>query len=129
MTAATAHGIGELRRIFGVQIRSAGCFAARPWNPTSDHPQGKGCDIFPDRAGIFPSGEPRDAGWRMAAWLRMNTEALRVKYVIWQGRFWDPDTGDRNGWGERYTGGGVYDPTDATGGHYDHVHLRVSFRE
>jgi len=22
------------------------------------------------------------------------------------------------GWGEPYTGGGVYDPTDATGGHF-----------
>ena len=34
---------------------------------------------------------------------------------------------DQDGWGRRYSGGGVYDVRDATGGHYDHVH--VSFRE
>jgi hypothetical protein len=48
----------------------------------------------------------------------------------------DPTTGvdaarlpptDRDGWGRRYTGGGVYDVRTATGGHYDHVH--VSFQE
>lgn len=50
-----------------------------------------------------------------------------MKYVIWQGRFWDTSTRDNGGWGTRYTGGGVYDPGDATGGHYDHIH--VSFRE
>jgi hypothetical protein len=127
VTAATANGINELRRLFGAQIRSAGCFAARPGNPTSDHPQGRGCDVFPDRLGIFPTGEPLTAGWRMAAWLRVHSEALRVKYVIWQGRYWDPRGRDSGGWGTRYTGGGVYDPNDATGGHYDHVH--VSFRE
>lgn len=63
----------------------------------------------------------------MAAWLRVHSEALRVKYVIWQGGFWDTSTRDNGGWGTRYTGGGVYDPGDATGGHYDHIH--VSFRE
>ncbi|PXY17485.1 hypothetical protein BA062_37515 [Prauserella flavalba] len=63
----------------------------------------------------------------MAAWLRVNAEALRVKYVIWQGRYWDPTTSDQEGWGERYTGGGVYNVADPTGGHYDHIH--VSFRE
>lgn len=127
VTAATANGISEVQRAFGSEVRSAGCFAPRPWNPASDHPQGKGCDIFPDRAGIFPTGEPLRAGWRMAAWLRVNAEALRVKYVIWQGRYWDPSTGDQGGWGEPYTGGGVYDVADPTGGHYDHIH--VSFRE
>ncbi|WP_116049699.1 lytic transglycosylase domain-containing protein [Amycolatopsis palatopharyngis] len=127
LTAATANGVGEIQRTFESQIRSAGCWAPRPWNPTSDHPKGRGCDLFPDRSGIFPSGEQLDAGWRIAAWLRVHAEALRVKYVIWQGRYWDPTTGDRGGWGEPYTGGGVYDAKDATGGHYDHIH--VSFKE
>jgi len=35
--------------------------------------------------------------------------------------------GDRDGWGTRYSGAGIYDVRTATGGHYDHVH--VSFRE
>ena len=38
---------------------------------------------------------------------------------------WNPDTGDQNGWGAPYTGGGIYNPTDPTGGHYDHIHLSV----
>ena len=37
-----------------------------------------------------------------------------------------PTTRDQNGWGRPYTGGGIYDPTDATGGHYDHIHLSVT---
>lgn len=127
VTAATANGITEVQRAFGTAVRSAGCWAPRPWNPTSDHPKGRGCDIFPDMAGIFPRGETLEAGWRMAAWLRMHADPLRVKYVIWQGRYWDPNTSDQGGWGERYTGGGVYDVADPTGGHYDHIH--VSFKE
>lgn len=127
LSAATAYAFGKLQEAFGPEIRSAGCWARRPWNPTSDHPAGRACDLFPDRAGIFPSGKQKAAGWRMAAWLRMNAAELRVKYVIWQGRYWDPSTGDQGGWGARYNGGGVYNPNDATGGHFDHVH--VSFRE
>ena len=50
---------------------------------------------------------------------------LNVKYVIWQGRIWSPNTSDVNGWGRPYTGGGMYDPVDATGGHWDHVHLSL----
>lgn len=127
LTPTTAHALREMQRLFGPQIRSAGCWARRPWNPTSDHPLGRACDVFPDRAGIFPSGPPLTAGWRLAAWLRANAETLRVKYVIWQGRYWDPATRDQGGWGEPYTGGGVYNTADPTGGHYDHVH--VSFTE
>ena len=32
-------------------------------------------------------------------------------------------TSDQGGWGHPYTGGGVYDPNDAVGGHYDHIHV------
>jgi len=52
--------------------------------------------------------------------------ALQVRYLIWQGRIWSPDGGDQNGWGRPYTGGGIYDATDATGGHYDHIHASVA---
>ena len=63
----------------------------------------------------------------MARWVRGHAEPLQVKYVIWQGRYWDPHVADHDGWGRRYSGAGVYDVRDATGGHYDHVH--ISFRE
>ncbi|MDL5154439.1 hypothetical protein [Actinomycetospora termitidis] len=61
----------------------------------------------------------------MATFLRENASELGVRYVIWQGRIWSRGAGDQGGWGRPYDGGGVYDPSDATGGHYDHVHVSV----
>ena len=58
--------------------------------------------------------------------MRDNADELGIRYVIWQGRIWyrgGSDAGDE--WGRPYNGGGVYDPTDATGGHFDHVHVSV----
>ena len=78
--------------------------------------------------GTFAQGADRDHGWEVADWLRANAGPLQVKYLIWQGRYWDPSVRDEPGnWGIRYTGGGIYDVRSATGGHFDHVH--ASFRE
>lgn len=131
LTPATAHALTEIDRVFGgyrsgPRIRSTTCWDAHAWNPSSDHPKGRACDLFPGAFGEFPTGPPLDAGWELANWLRTNADALHVRYVIWQGRIWQAGQGDVGGWGKRYTGGGVYDPTDATGGHFDHVH--VSFQ-
>lgn len=128
LTPATRHAYDEIVRTFGAPgpgqpIRSAGCWDAHAWNPSSDHPRGRACDFFPAAAGTFPTGEDLANGWALAQWLRAHAAALRVKYVIWQGRFWSPTTPDLDGWGRPYTGGGVYDPTDATGGHHDHIHV------
>jgi hypothetical protein len=106
-------------------IRSVTCWAERPWNPRSDHPAGRACDFFPTRPGTFPAGAELDDGWAVANWLRDNAGDLRVRYVIWQGRIWVRGGGDEDGWGRPYSGGGVYDPEDATGGHFDHVHVSV----
>ncbi|MBW0101419.1 hypothetical protein [Pseudonocardia sp. KRD291] len=130
LSAATRHAYDEIARIFGPPggssvLRSAGCWDAHAWNPTSDHPQGKACDFFPTTAGRFPQGQELQNGWRLANWLRTHAAALNVSYIIWQGRIWTPGTSDVGGWGRPYTGGGVYDPSDATGGHYDHVHLSI----
>lgn len=131
VTAATAHALAEIDRAFGSYrqgptILSAGCWDAHAWNPTSDHPKGRACDLFIGKAGTFPTGAALDHGWALANWLRANAAALRVRYVIWQGRIWQADTNrDTGGWGTKYTGGGIYDPTDATGGHYDHIHVSI----
>ena len=62
----------------------------------------------------------------MAHWLREDAGELGVRYVIWQGRIWSAGSSDAgDGWGRPYSGGGVYDPEDATGGHFDHVHVSV----
>ena len=77
--------------------------------------------------GRFAKGDDLEAGWRVARWFSEHADALKVRYLIWQGRYWAPGVADQGGWGRRYSGGGVYNTRDATGGHYDHVH--VSFQE
>jgi hypothetical protein len=132
LTGATHHGLEAVAATFdgwrdGPMIRSAGCWDRHAWNPRSDHPRGRACDLFATEAGRFARGDELAHGWEVAKWLRGHAGPLRVKYVIWQGRYWAPGVPDRGGWGRRYTGGGIYDVRDAAGGHYDHVH--VSFRE
>ncbi|TCK26939.1 hypothetical protein EV378_2785 [Pseudonocardia endophytica] len=133
LTGAARHGLATAEQVFGglddgPVIKKAGCWDAHAWNPTSDHPKGRACDLFPGEAGTFPKGEPLDNGWQIAHWFEKNAGPLKVKYLIWQGRYWDASVrSDGPGWGRRYTGGGVYDTKDPTGGHYDHVH--VSFAE
>ena len=128
ITPTTAHALEQVAATFGGYrqgpvINSAGCHAARPANPTSDHPLGKGCDFFPGQGGRFAQGVEIENGWRVADWLRANSDALGVRYIIWQGRIWAPGDEDQGGWGRRYSGGGAYDPSDAVGGHYDHIHV------
>lgn len=132
VTGATRHGFEEVAAAFegwkdGPAIRSAGCWDRHAWNPRSDHPRGRACDLFATRPGRYADGAELAEGWRVARWFRGHAGPLQVKYVIWQGRYWDPRVTDQDGWGRRYSGGGVYDVRNATGGHYDHVH--VSFRE
>lgn len=110
----------------GEPLRTITCWSEHAWNPSSDHPAGRACDAFPAGYGEFPQGADLASGWTVANWLRDNAAELRVRYVIWQGRIWYRGTGDAaDGWGRPYDGGGVYDPSDATGGHYDHVHVSV----
>ena len=132
VTGATRHGLQAAGTAFdgwqdGPAIRAAGCWDRHAWNPRSDHPQGRACDLFATKAGRFADGAELAQGWRVAQWFRGHAGSLQVKYVIWQGRYWAPQVRDQDGWGRRYSGGGVYDVRDASGGHYDHVH--VSFRE
>jgi len=132
LTGATRHGLDAATSAFGgwsggPVIRSAGCWDKHAWNPRSDHSRGKACDLFATAPGAFAGGAELDSGWQVANWFRNNADPLQVKYLIWQGRYWDPSVKDQGSWGRRYTGGGVYNVRNATGGHFDHVH--VSFRE
>ncbi|GAA5160956.1 hypothetical protein GCM10023321_44470 [Pseudonocardia eucalypti] len=126
LTAAAVHGLRAQAAAFG-PLGKISCWDRHEWNPGSDHARGRACDLFPGPPGEFAEGDRLEQGWRVANWFRANAAALRVKYLIWQGRFWDPGAPDEGGWGERYDGGGVYDVRNPTGGHYDHVH--VSFAE
>ena len=129
LTATTLYGLDSAVDAFGdfhagPTLRSASCWDAHAWNPSSDHAKGRACDMFPGAPGKFAQGEPLMEGWRVANWYRANAAALHVKYLIWQGRYWQAGGKDvGGGWGERYDGGGVYNTRSATGGHYDHVHV------
>jgi hypothetical protein len=112
---------GQLRG--GPTLRDSTCWFAPVWNPTGDQALGRACDLYPGPASVFADGPALEQGWRVANWLRGNAGALRVAYVIWQGRYWRPGTADQDGWGVRYDGGGVNDVQDPNGGDFDHVHV------
>jgi len=121
LTPATAWMLNQVTALFGPLPGS--CWDAHAWNPTSDHPDGRACDFTFGRVGAFPDAADTERGWVLASWLQLNAGALQVDYLIWAGRIWSlARAGD--GW-RPYNGGGMYDPTDPTGGHYNHVHASV----
>ncbi|MCU1630794.1 MAG: hypothetical protein JWP64_5743 [Pseudonocardia sp.] len=127
LTGVARHGLDAVTTAFGSLqggpvVHTASCWDAHAWNPSSDHPRGRACDLFPTTGGRFPQGRELANGWRLAEWLRANAGPLRVSYLIWQGRYWDPSVTDSGGWGRAYRSS-VYDVHDATGGHFDHVHV------
>jgi len=125
VTAATAWLLLQVPADVGtVRPRSVTCWDAHAWNPRSDHPKGRGCDYTIGRLGHRPGGADRARGWALAHWLRAYAGLLKVSYVIWQGRIWSQEH-DAQSW-RPYDGGGVYDPKDVTGGHFDHVHVSLS---
>ena len=103
------------------------CWDSHPANPTSDHPMGKACDIpfygcykeNADRSNDPLTGKV--AGDGAAQWLIENSKKYGISYIIWQGRIWEPD----KGWYAYDGAGGIYDPSDCAGGHYDHIHVSV----
>ena len=103
-----------------LQVTSMTCWDAHAWNPTSDHPRGKACDVMV--GGDARSSPGRKAlGTKIANWTVRTAGQTGVHYVIWFGQIWSARTGQ---W-KPYNGGGIYDPQDATGGHYDHVHVSL----
>jgi hypothetical protein len=121
VTGAAAHLVGQVGSAVGQMPMT--CWSEHAWNPASDHRRGRGCDIFVGAAGQFPAGAELAGGWRLAEWVRTHADPLGVTYVIWQGRIWVADRAAL-GWAP-YDGGGVYDAADATGGHFDHLHVSV----
>ncbi len=99
------------------------CYSPRP-GTRSEHPLGRACDLtFGNAIGQHPTPAQLEAGWAVTNWMKDNAEVLGVDYLIWQGRIWSAAR-DAEGWRE-YNGGGMHDPGDVTGGHYDHLHVTV----
>jgi hypothetical protein len=103
-----------------LQKPSMSCWDAHLWNPTSDHPKGKACDIFVGGDGR-KKASAKARGDQIANWTIQTAPKTGVRYIIWYGQIWSARTGK---W-RAYNGGGVYNPTDATGGHFDHVHVSM----
>ena len=121
VTPAMAWLLNETTTVFGPMPTS--CWDEHAWNPRSDHPRGKACDVFPGRGGVLPSAEQKARGDALAASLQTGAAQTGVSYLIWYGQQWSVARADE-GW-RPYGGGGVYDPASVTGGHFDHVHISV----
>ncbi|WP_027930118.1 hypothetical protein [Amycolatopsis thermoflava] len=96
-----------------------GCYEARPANPSSDHPQGRACDI------LLEPGDPQavSEGWRITEWLIAHQPVLGVRYLIWQGQYWSADNPTWQPYqSDAY---GCPDPANVTGCHYDHIHVSM----
>jgi Transglycosylase SLT domain len=123
LTAATNHGYHQIRAAFGDRWKYFECFSYRAPNSNGyvgEHPLGRACDIGPGTIGRHPTEAEKANGWALAGWLRANAGALKVWYVIYQGRIWNIHRQQDEGgqWGHRYTAN-----SGVTGGHYDHVHV------
>ncbi|MEU4197764.1 hypothetical protein AB0E69_38115 [Kribbella sp. NPDC026611] len=118
VTPRTAAWVALARKNLG--NLSMSCWDAHAWNPTSDHPRGKACDVMVG-TDARKSAPARARGDQIANWAVKTAGQTGVHYVIWYGKIWSA----RRGTWIPYNGGGVYDPTDATGGHFDHVHVSL----
>jgi hypothetical protein len=81
----------------------------------SDHPLGLAVDFMIPK---WSSREGNTYGWRVARWVQANATALRVKYIIWDARNWNPAV--NNTWRPYQHPLGNSSPTLA---HRDHVHV------
>jgi murein DD-endopeptidase MepM/ murein hydrolase activator NlpD len=92
----------------------------RPANVDDDHQTGRAVDaMVPD----YRTAAGKALGDRIAAWTVANSEALGVKYVIWNERIWSAAR-RAEGWrscGSRQAS--CYSGTDDTAAHRDHVHV------
>lgn len=118
VTERTALWVGQAR--VALANPPMGCWDRHLWNPTSDHPRGKACDVFVGGDGRRSSAA-RAKGDAIANWTIQTAGKTGVRYLIWYGKIWSARTGQ---W-KVYSGGGVYDPNNATGGHFDHVHVSL----
>jgi len=64
----------HLMAVFGIPESDVGGVASRPGNPTSDHPRGLALDFMVDNS----------TGDALAAYAEENTEALGIKYILWE---------------------------------------------
>lgn len=81
----------------------------------SDHCTGYAVDFMVPR---WNTAAGRELGWRIARWVQANHKTLRVKYIIWDVKKWNPAANDE--WRPYVHPYGNQNPTLA---HKDHVHV------
>ena len=123
LTPATRHAHDEITRAFGPPgpaPRSAPPPAGThtPGTPAATTPTAAPATYFPTTAGQLPhTARNSPTAGASPPGSAPTPPRCTSSYVIWQGRIWSPNTPDTDGWGRPYTGGGIYDPPDPTGGH------------
>ena len=121
ITARMAYVMAQTQDAF--PDTSWSCYSPRS-GTKSEHPLGRACDItFGNQIGSRPTPAQLEDGWEVTNWVKDHADTLGVQYLIWQGTIWNIDRDDE-GWRD-YNGGGMHDPSDITGGHYDHLHITV----
>lgn len=121
ITRRNAHVLAQVQTNFPGSTWS--CWSPR--SGPSEHPLGRACDgTFGNAIGTAASGSALALGWQVTNWLKENAQALGVEYLIWQGKIWSVAR-NSEGW-RPYGGGGMHDPGNVTGGHYDHLHWSVT---
>jgi len=118
ITARTDKGLRAALSTGLIALANVRCWDEHAWNPTSDHPLGKACDMFQ----AYTTSSGRAVGWRLANWFVANQAALGINYVIWQDKIWT--AGSPKAWGPYYsTVYGCPDDSNITGCHMDHIHV------
>ncbi|MGS0683560.1 hypothetical protein ACVBEQ_00145 [Nakamurella sp. GG22] len=118
ITARTDVGLRAALSTGLLPLARVRCWDEHAWNPTSDHPLGKACDLMQN----YTTSTGRAVGWQLANWLVANQAKLGINYVIWQNQIWN--AGRPAAWGPYYsTVYGCPDPTNITGCHMDHIHV------
>ena len=118
ITARTDQGLRAALSTGLIALANVRCWDAHAWNPTSDHPLGKACDMFQ----AYSTSTGVAVGWRLADWFVANQSVLGINYVIWQNRIWS--AGSPSAWQPYYsTIYGCPNPANITGCHMDHIHV------
>lgn len=113
LQATARHGLRCVKAAFPA-IKHMGGRGGRPIS-ASDHPRGLAVDF------MIPAWNTRagnDFGWQVARWVKAHAKSLRVKYVLWDARKWNPQVSDA--WRPYRHPLGNRNPTLA---HRDHVHV------
>ena len=79
------HGLRCIKAAFGA-IVSMGGRGGRPIG-TSDHPRGLAVDFMIPK---WSSRTGNSFGWKVARWVAAHAKQLRVKYIIWDVKKWNP---------------------------------------